>query len=1010
MATTEPRLGVVYLARAADGILALEKFTASYARHDAGVEHELIVIYKGFTDVGGLEGARHAFAGIAHRGIELDDTGFDIGSYLAASERLAHDNLCFLNTHTEILSGGWLGVLAAHGGRDAVGIVGAMGSYESLRSSVRMMEAAIAACCRPRARPTPELVGFYDFLLPRFRPDWYGAAPASDDATRSWRTYLAAWITARREKVPRGTELIWPGAPELDTRVFPRFPNPHIRSNGFLVKRTRLLSLDLAKVHTKADANLFESGLESLTAQIRRAGLEAVVVGRDGTGYAVADWAQSRTFRAGDQGNLLLGDNHTRAFIGMSEGGRLAHERMTWGDYLAPAPDAFPNFGVRFPIRPSVTGASGIVAPPNPQVPSVPPAGTGLPPDVSPATFLTPAEVDSSVPVESHSISDAGSANKPIMSTDQLPVRPWLVVFRAGQVFTLAIEDIDRFPFEDSDEISIEPSYLTNRWFRTPDHDPHVPVGPGIGVRVPPVLNIVEFMGYRIPKHLVRLTGAGIETFDRLGKAHLVNYGQTKLLSPDMTFLEIGSGAGRDAFQLTQVLGPEGRYYGIDVQRESIVWCQNNITLRHPNFTFHHFNAEHELHNPLALKTTLDFPLPALDKSVDFVALGSVFTHIFEDEVRYYLREIARVLKDDGICYATFFLYRDEVVEASRRNNVTHYGLTFEHAHGGGCYISNPHYPTGSVAFTEAKMMSMIEDAGLVLDRPFIMGEWSGFYPVQEIRDGQDVAVLRRVSDRPDDADRARTAALAPPVALAGPDAAPASSSPVARLAILPDSRFVPPPLSSDDQDLVERFTKFAYELADDSGMRTYTSTWMGHGMLKWPTDLWAYQELVVRIRPDVIIETGTFRGGSALFLASLCDLLDHGEVVSIDLDTDMKPHRPRHSRITYLDGSSTDPNVVKRVEDIARSRCALVILDSDHRFQHVLDELRIYQRFVPQGSFLVVEDTLVNGHPVSPDFGPGPWEAVEAFLGENGSFTIDRSLEKVFLTQNPRGYLFRHA
>ena len=229
--------------------------------------------------------------------------------------------------------------------------------------------------------------------------------------------------------------------------------------------------------------------------------------------------------------------------------------------------------------------------------------------------------------------------------------------------------------------------------------------------------------------------------------------------------------------------------------------------------------------------------------------------------------------------------------------------------------------------------------------------------------------------------------------------------------AVSPGQIFSPPALSASNRKLVDRFTKLIYHIADKQSLRTYFSSWMGYDMFKWPTDLWMYQELVTRLRPDVIIETGTYRGGSALFLACICDLIDHGQVVTIDIDTTWSSIRPRHPRITYLDGSSTEPEKVAKIEEIVAGRSnSLVILDSDHTRDHVLDELRIYQKFVPPGGYLVVEDTAVNGHPVYPDFGPGPWEAVEAFLAEDDGFEADPTCERIYVTQNPRGFLRRRV
>jgi len=176
---------------------------------------------------------------------------------------------------------------------------------------------------------------------------------------------------------------------------------------------------------------------------------------------------------------------------------------------------------------------------------------------------------------------------------------------------------------------------------------------------------------------------------------------------------------------------------------------------------------------------------------------------------------------------------------------------------------------------------------------------------------------------------------------------------------------------------------------------------------MKCPLDLWVYQEIICTLRPDVIVECGTYRGGGALFLASICDLVNHGRIITIDTKR-WSDVMPRHKRIEYLIGSSTSDVVVRQVEKAARAKKTLVILDSDHSKENVLAELRSYSRFVSVGSYLIVEDTNINGHPVRPDFGPGPWEAVKEFLQENNNFAVDSSKERFFLTMNPGGYLKR--
>ncbi|MBN2453575.1 MAG: cephalosporin hydroxylase [Candidatus Omnitrophica bacterium] len=189
---------------------------------------------------------------------------------------------------------------------------------------------------------------------------------------------------------------------------------------------------------------------------------------------------------------------------------------------------------------------------------------------------------------------------------------------------------------------------------------------------------------------------------------------------------------------------------------------------------------------------------------------------------------------------------------------------------------------------------------------------------------------------------------------------------------------------------------------------RTWDNTfWFGIPILKCPLDMWIYQETIYSLRPDLIIETGTARGGSALFMAHLCDILNHGKIVTVDIKRE--EGRPRHGKITYLTGSSTSDEVVKEIGSmIGRDDKVFVILDSDHTMGHVLKELHIYKKFVSMGSYMIVEDSNVNGHPVAPGHGPGPMEAIKKFLSEDKSFIIDKEKEKFFLTFNPRGYLKR--
>ena len=190
-------------------------------------------------------------------------------------------------------------------------------------------------------------------------------------------------------------------------------------------------------------------------------------------------------------------------------------------------------------------------------------------------------------------------------------------------------------------------------------------------------------------------------------------------------------------------------------------------------------------------------------------------------------------------------------------------------------------------------------------------------------------------------------------------------------------------------------------------GQPLYANTsWMGVPCLKCPLDLWVYQEMLNELRPDLIIETGTFAGGSALYLAHLCDLLGQGNVLTVDIE---QRDRPAHPRVTYLTGSSVDPGIVDQVRSRASAaRKVMVILDSDHSFEHVSAELEQYSGLVSEDSYLIVEDTNLSGHPVHPETSRGPLEAVRQFLEQRPEFAPDRSREKYLMTFNPGGYLRR--
>lgn len=183
----------------------------------------------------------------------------------------------------------------------------------------------------------------------------------------------------------------------------------------------------------------------------------------------------------------------------------------------------------------------------------------------------------------------------------------------------------------------------------------------------------------------------------------------------------------------------------------------------------------------------------------------------------------------------------------------------------------------------------------------------------------------------------------------------------------------------------------------------------------KSPLDLWSMQDAIQEIRPDFIVETGTFRGGSALFWANALNGLGltASRVLTVDIsnynqDASLDPLWAKY--VEFMQGSSTDPEIVARIAARVRGRKTLITLDSDHAAPHVLRELRMYSSLVSRGSYIVVEDTEMDGVPTYPESFPGPLAAVTQFLAEGGDkeFAPDASREQMGITYNPGGWLRR--
>jgi cephalosporin hydroxylase len=179
--------------------------------------------------------------------------------------------------------------------------------------------------------------------------------------------------------------------------------------------------------------------------------------------------------------------------------------------------------------------------------------------------------------------------------------------------------------------------------------------------------------------------------------------------------------------------------------------------------------------------------------------------------------------------------------------------------------------------------------------------------------------------------------------------------------------------------------------------------TWMGVRALKNPLDAWIYQELMVRVRPEVIVELGSAYGGSTLFLCHMLDLLGLDASV-ISVDHTHSEFRADHPRIVKATGDTRDPDVIERTRALAAGRRTMVIHDASHEADAVLEDLRNYGPLVTPGSYLIVEDG-VRDHLAGK---PGPVTAIERFLAESEAFVVDEACERLLLTFNPKGFLRR--
>ena len=303
---SRPDVCVVHLVRARNGLAPLKNFLASYERYGAGLDHELLFILKGFTSEKIDEELERQLARFKHHRLFVADWGYDITAYFKAGRRFDYSYFMFTNSYSEILADDWLLKLYRALLPEHVGLAGTTGSYNGYHADERSMS-------RRRRESVANRGALKKAIL---------QLPGVEFLNECKRLFL-----------------------------YPRFPNPHLRSNGFIVRRATMMRLHPQITPTKFQAYRFEYGSRSMTNQILRMGKEVVVVGKNGKCYDIVEWRGSQTFWEAAQGNLLVSDNQTRRYQAANEDTRKVFTWYAWGsdglrhqttDEIAQSANVFP--------------------------------------------------------------------------------------------------------------------------------------------------------------------------------------------------------------------------------------------------------------------------------------------------------------------------------------------------------------------------------------------------------------------------------------------------------------------------------------------------------------------------------------------------------------------------------------------------------------------------------------------------------------------------------------------
>jgi hypothetical protein len=304
-------LAVVHLVRKANGEEPLRRFLRSYKEHPAGVEHDLVLLMKGFESDAEAANYRRLAEDLSSCSINVSDEGYDLTAYVFTANELSHKRLCFVNSFSLILVDNWLALLTNACDRPDVGLVGATGSWGSQLSHIRF---------------DLGLGGVY--------------AQVYDDRVETQRRLREIAADAQGPKT-RGGKLKQKAqtAQAIIRRCvsFEAFPAHHVRTNGFLIDSEVMRRIRVGRQRDKLDAFRLESGRRSITRQVQSMGLHAVIVGRDGSAYCEPEWDQSNTFWQGDQENLIIADNQTVAYRDADLDRRTILSQFAWGPSANPS-------------------------------------------------------------------------------------------------------------------------------------------------------------------------------------------------------------------------------------------------------------------------------------------------------------------------------------------------------------------------------------------------------------------------------------------------------------------------------------------------------------------------------------------------------------------------------------------------------------------------------------------------------------------------------------------------